>query len=96
MCTLSVDFDSPTLLLGVSGCLVVQHSIPDDQDIRALGLCDQLVQLFSRSPLGCASPFLIEFAEIPEVVAVVAVAVWIVGLAAWWKPECSDADVRKG
>lgn len=95
MDTLSVNLDSPTLLFGIPGRLVVQNSIPDDQDIAALGLRDQLVQLFSRSPLGCTGPFLIEFTKIPEVVAVVTVAVWFVGLAAWWKPERSDANVRK-
>ena len=85
--TFSVYLDSPALLFGVSSCFVVQNSIPDDQDSQALGLCDQLVQLFSRSPLGCACPLLVELAQIPEVIAIIAVAVRVVGLAARRKPE---------
>lgn len=87
MRTFSIDLDSPALLFGVSGCFVVQDSIPDDQDSQTLGLRNQFVQLFSRSPFGCTCPFLIELAEIPEVIAIVAIAMRVVGLAAWWKPE---------
>ena len=55
----------------------------------------EIVEFLLRAPFRAPRPFLVELAEIPEVVAIVAVAQRFVGLARRREPDGSGAEVRE-
>lgn len=93
---LRVDLHSPRLLDTIPRCLVVQHGIPHDFDPQTLRGADEEIQVFATAPFRASSPLLVEFTEIPDVVAVVAVASGRVGFTAGREPESGDAEGVEG
>lgn len=77
---------------------MIEHRIPYALDAIPMQLLDQVVQLLLTPPLGVRAALLIELSQIPQIVAVVAVAVArrLVGLAARGEPEHGQAQAGEG
>lgn len=73
MYTIRVDLNHFDLLFLVGSGLVVQHSIPVETDSKLFTLLGQSKQLLLGTPLGSRRSLLIKFAQVVEIVDVVAV-----------------------
>lgn len=82
--TIRIDFNRPAVFRRITRSLVVQHGVPKGRYSKLSRLGQQGGKLFSRAPFGRSCKFLVKFSKIPQIVAIVAVALRAVGFAAWW------------
>ena len=82
-----VDFDDVAFLLLVGGGFVVEHRVPVETDARVLCGFGEGHQFIFRAPLGGLAALLVEFAEVVEIVDVVAVALEEVSESVWGNGE---------
>lgn len=75
---------------------MVQHRIPYHLDSTFSAFGQESVQLFSAAPLRAPGAMSVELSKIPEIVDVVTIALRIVALAAWGKPETFHAQLAEG
>ena len=90
--TFGIDPYRVTPLGGISGRPVIQNSIPVQSDIMYLSGSDQLDEISLAAPFRRPVAFLLELAQVVQVVDVIAIAFGSRGLAAGRQPNGVDAN----
>lgn len=71
---------------------MVEDCIPVETDSVGLRRLTQLGEVLTGAPFSCSGTFLLELAEVVQVIDVVAVARAGAAFTAGWEPDVVDAD----